>query len=159
MSLRLKLHDEMQPHVSKFIVAGKADKVWETICRQHPRLYRNEGDDELPSCLRPFVDMRETDWRGHRLFGIEPPFGNNGEDLRGQDCVISIAAERCSTQNRSMNTGCPSGARATGWQKACLAKACWSAIALFSAAHAKSAPGCDTIFLTDPELRRGASWR
>ena len=57
-----------------------------------------EGYDELPSCYRPFVDMRETDWRGHRLFGIEPEFGNNWEDRRGQDCVISIRG-RCAAPN------------------------------------------------------------
>jgi hypothetical protein len=37
--------------------------------------------------------MRETGWRRHRLFGIEPEFANNFDDLRGQDCVISIAAD------------------------------------------------------------------
>ena len=93
LRLRLDLHSEMQPHMSKFDVAGRADAVWEAIRRQHPRIDHGEGYDELPSCYRPFVDMRETDWRGHRLFGIEPEFANNWEDLRGQDCVISIAAD------------------------------------------------------------------
>jgi hypothetical protein len=93
LRLRLALHDEMQPHMSKFDVAGRADAVWDAILRQHPRLRHGECYDELPSCYRPFVDMRETGWRRHRLFGIEPEFANNDEDLRGQDCVISIAAD------------------------------------------------------------------
>ena len=93
LRVRLALHDEMHPHMSKFIVAGRAETVWDAIRLQHPRLDHGEGYDDLPSCYRPFVDMRETDWRCHRLFGIEPESGNNGEDLRGQDCVISIAAD------------------------------------------------------------------
>jgi len=93
LRLRLALHDEMQPHMSKFDVAGRADAVWDAIRRQHPRLDHGEGYDELPICYRPFVDMRETGWRGHRLFGLEPEFENNWEDLRGRDCVISISAD------------------------------------------------------------------
>ncbi len=109
MRLRLDLHDEMQPHMSKFIVAGRAEAVWDAIRRQHPRLDGGEGYDELPLCYRPFVEMRETGWRGHRLFGIEPEFGNNWEDRRGQDCVISIAADALLQHNRSTSTGSPSG--------------------------------------------------
>jgi hypothetical protein len=93
LRLRLGLHDEMHPHMSKFDVAGRADAVWDAIRRQHPRLDQGEGYDEIPSCYRPFVDMRETDWRRHRLFGIEPELENNFDDLREQDCVISIAAD------------------------------------------------------------------
>jgi hypothetical protein len=93
LRLRLDLHDEMHPHRTKFIVAGHADSVWDTIRLQHPRLDQGEGYDEIPSCYRPFVDMRETDWRRHRLFGIEPEFESNFDDLRGQNCVISIAAD------------------------------------------------------------------
>jgi hypothetical protein len=93
MRLRLALHDQMLPHMSKHMLADRAEAVWDTIKRQHPRLRHGEGYDELPSCYRPFVDMRETDWRRHRLLGIEPEFANNWEDLRGQDCVISIFAD------------------------------------------------------------------
>jgi hypothetical protein len=93
MRLRLALHDQMLPHMSKHMLADRAEAVWDTIKRQHPRLRHGEGYDELPSCYRPFVDMRETDWRRNRLLGIEPEFANNWEDLRGQDCVISIFAD------------------------------------------------------------------
>ncbi|MBR1229324.1 DUF1963 domain-containing protein [Bradyrhizobium sp. AUGA SZCCT0176] len=93
MRLRLDLHDEMQPHMSKHMLAGRAEAVWDAIRLQYPRIDHGAGYAELPSCYRPFVDMRETGWRGHRLFGIEPAFENNWEDLRGQDCVISIAAD------------------------------------------------------------------
>jgi hypothetical protein len=93
MRVRLDLHDEMGPQMSKFVLAGRADAVWDVIRRQHPRLDHGEGYDELPVCYRPFIDMRESGWRRHCLFGLEPEFPNNGEDLRGQDCFISIAAD------------------------------------------------------------------
>jgi hypothetical protein len=93
MCLRLELHDQMLPHMSRHMLAGRAEAVWDAILRQYPRLRHGEGYDELPSCYRPFVEMRETGWRRHRLFGIEPEFANNWEDLRGQDCVISIFAD------------------------------------------------------------------
>jgi hypothetical protein len=118
LRLRLELHDEMQPHMSKFIVAGRAEAVWEAIRLQYRRLNHGEGYDELPSCYRPFVVMRETDWRGHRLFGIEPEFENNGEDLRGQDCVISIAADMLlqtmSEHEYGLSIWCPRGRIAKG---------------------------------------------
>jgi hypothetical protein len=93
LGMRRALHDEMHPHMSKFIVAGNAGAVWDKLVLKYRRLGDGEGYDELPAWCRAFVDMRETGWRGHRLFGIEPEFPNNGEDLRGQDCVISIAAD------------------------------------------------------------------
>ena len=40
LRLRLDLHDEMQPHMSKFIVAGRAEAVWDAIRRQYPLLRR-----------------------------------------------------------------------------------------------------------------------
>jgi hypothetical protein len=90
---RRALHDEMDARASKFIVAGNADAVWGKLVLNYRRLTNGEGYDELPTWSRPFVEMRETDWRGHRLFGNEPPFPNNWEDLYGHDCVISIAAD------------------------------------------------------------------
>jgi hypothetical protein len=118
MRLRLNLHEEMQPHMSKYIVAGRAEAVWDAIRRQYPRLDHGEGYDELPSCYRPFVDMRETGWRRHRLFGIEPEFGNNWEDRRGQDCVISIFADpllqTTSEHEYGLSIWCPWGRIAKG---------------------------------------------
>ena len=118
LRLRRDLHDEMQPHASKFVVAGWTDGVWDAIRRQHPRFDHGEGYDELPACYRPFVEMRETDWRGHRLFGIEPEFGNNFEDRRGQDCVISIAAdmllETASEHEYGLSIWCPRKRMAKG---------------------------------------------
>ncbi len=88
-----------------------------------------EGYDELPSCYRPFVDMRETDWRGHRLFGIERSSETTGKT--GADRIASSASPpmRCSKHNRSTSTGSPSGARGAASRKACLIKANSSAIA------------------------------
>jgi hypothetical protein len=92
---------------------GSEQAVWYAIRRRHPGANGGPGCDELPSCYRPFVDMRETGWRGHRLFGIEPPFDNNWEDLRGQDCVISIAADALlqteSEHEYGLSIWCPRG--------------------------------------------------
>ena len=41
-----------------------------------------------------------TDWRGHRLFGLEPPPPYNDEDLRGRDCLINVSAD-CLLNNES----------------------------------------------------------
>jgi hypothetical protein len=118
LRLRRALHDEMHPHMSKLIVAGRADAVWQALCQQHPRLQFGEGYDALPSCYRPFVDMRETGWRRHRLFGIEPDFENNWEDLRGKDCVISIAADALlrteSEHEYGLSIWCPRGRMTKG---------------------------------------------
>ena len=48
---------------------------------------------DIDPAYRPFAEARITDWRRHRLFGIEPPFSNNWEDLRGKACLISIGAD------------------------------------------------------------------
>lgn len=72
---------------------GAAYKVWEEIWGA------NRGDlpfvalRSMPEAYREFAEKRITGWRRHRLFGIEPPFGNNWEDLRGKDCLISIGAD------------------------------------------------------------------
>lgn len=118
MRVRLDLHAEMNPHMSKFIVAGRAAAVWDALRLQYPRLDHGDGYEELPSHYRPFVDLRETDWRGHRLFGIEPDFPNNFEDRRGQDCVISIAADALvrtqSEHEYGLSIWCPRGRMAKG---------------------------------------------
>jgi hypothetical protein len=93
MRLRLALRDEMQSYWPKWVLPGNADKVWEAIWWNVPQLRQGRDYDALPAAYRPFVDARITGWRRHRLFGLEPPFSNNGEDLRGQDCLISIFAD------------------------------------------------------------------
>jgi len=93
MRLRLALRDEMQSYWPKWVLPGNADKVWEAIWWNVPQLRQGRDYDALPAAYRPFVEARITGWRRHRLFGLEPPFSNNGEDLRGQDCLISIFAD------------------------------------------------------------------
>lgn len=74
-------------------LAGDANIVWEHVLRTIPK-----GDNGLdflktPLGLRCFVERKITDWRGHRLLGLEPEFPNNWEDRRGQDPFLSIAAD------------------------------------------------------------------
>ncbi|MCK1514545.1 hypothetical protein IVB22_18620 [Bradyrhizobium sp. 190] len=94
----------------KLILPGNAKKTWEKINVLHPGLTGPEAFQRISSAYRPFVAAHITDWRGHRLFGIEPPFPNNGEDLRGQDCLISVAADpllnTCSEHEYGMSIWC-----------------------------------------------------
>jgi hypothetical protein len=108
---RTALSNEMvENYWPKLILPGNARKTWEKINALHPGLTRPEAFQAIPSAYRPFVTAHVTGWRGHRLFGIEPPFPNNGEDLRGQDCLISIAADAlldtCSEHEYGMSIWC-----------------------------------------------------
>jgi hypothetical protein len=92
---RTALSDAMvDRYMPKIILPGDARKTWDKLNRLYPGLTRPEAFQAIPKAFRPFVDAQLTGWRRHRLFGIEPPFPNNGEDVRGQDCLISIAADR-----------------------------------------------------------------
>jgi hypothetical protein len=119
MRLRLALRDEMvESYWPKWVLPGNAGKVWEAIGRNVPQL-RHGGDyAALPAAYRPFAEAWITDWRRHRLFGHEPPFPNNGEDLRGQDCLISIAADPLlctqSEHEYGMSIWCPRDCMARG---------------------------------------------
>jgi hypothetical protein len=46
-----------------------------------------------PPDARGVVEAAVGAWRGHRLFGIEPDFENNVEDLRGWSCLLSVASD------------------------------------------------------------------
>jgi hypothetical protein len=46
-----------------------------------------------PPEVRGAIEVFVGAWRGHRLFGIEPNFENNAEDLRGWSCLLSVASD------------------------------------------------------------------
>lgn len=75
------------------VLAGDARTVWEKILADVPGSYAGKDFSAVPPAYRPFVEAMVGDWRGHRLFGLEPEFPNNGEDLRRQNPLISIAAD------------------------------------------------------------------
>jgi hypothetical protein len=119
MRLRLALRDEMvESYAPKWVLPGNPDKVWEKIWWAYPQMHRDRDYSALPAAYRPFVEARITGWRRHRLFGIEPAFSNNGEDLRGQDCLISIFADPLlATQSEheyGMSVWCPRDRMAQG---------------------------------------------
>lgn len=95
----------------KSVLPGNPKEVWQKLTLKYggadPQLFFQS----LPSVYRPFVEACVTDWRGHRLFGVEPPFPNNPEDLRAHSCLISIAAdpllETCSEHEYGMSVWCP----------------------------------------------------
>jgi len=88
-ALRRSFCDRMVDNYgSKTALSGNADAVWRKLGASSRETLR-----DLPAAYRPFVEARVTDWRRHRLFGVEPEFSNNAEDLSGQDCLISIGAD------------------------------------------------------------------
>lgn len=92
--LRNSLKNEMQNYSPKFLLGGNPKEVWNRLCAKFPKFANGTDFFELPSEYRPFAELQITGWRGHRLFGLEPPFPNNWEDLRGHDCLISITADQ-----------------------------------------------------------------
>ncbi|SNS94642.1 DUF1963 domain-containing protein [Tropicimonas sediminicola] len=75
------------------LLRGSAHAVWGEVRRQYRDAFAAEAFQSIPEGLRTFIDARITDWRRHRLFGLEPEFPNNSEDRRGQDVLISIHAD------------------------------------------------------------------
>jgi Domain of unknown function (DUF1963) len=78
---------------SMHALAGSAEKVWEKLRTRLEGAGAAVSLRTLPPEYHGFVEAKVTDWRNHRLFGIEPPFPNNGEDLRGWSCLISVHAD------------------------------------------------------------------
>ncbi len=78
---------------SMHALAGSVEMVWEKLRTWHTEAGAAENLRKLPVEYQDFVEAKVTDWRMHRLFGIEPPFSNNDEDLRGWSCVISVYAD------------------------------------------------------------------
>lgn len=114
-SLRATIEQNYPP---KLILPGNAKKVWEQLRFDHPEMDAENDFRSIPEYLRPFVTMWLTDWRRHRLFGLEPPFSNNFEDRRGQDCLISIANDPIldtdSEHDYGMSIWCDSDRLVTG---------------------------------------------
>ncbi|SOB81178.1 protein of unknown function [Sphingomonas guangdongensis] len=73
---------------TKRSLMGDPTALWRTLEGPAARLRA------APAALHGFIAAQVTDWRGHRLYGVEPEFPNNGEDLRGHDCLLSVHADR-----------------------------------------------------------------
>ena len=56
--------------------------------------FSKENIDQVQIEYQPLVAMYIKDWRGHRLFGLEPPPEYNHEDLRGHDCFLTVSYDR-----------------------------------------------------------------
>jgi hypothetical protein len=88
------------------------------MCLKEGEFRRGQNFAALSEMYRDFAEKQVTAWRGHRLFGIEPPFPNNGEDFRGQDCLISIASDPLlgteTGHNYGMSVWCPRDEMAKG---------------------------------------------
>lgn len=73
---------------------GAPDRLWEKICDRHRGKTPFSTMRALPQAYQRFAEDRICGWRHHRLFGIEPPFPNNPENLAGLACLISICADQ-----------------------------------------------------------------
>lgn len=78
---------------TRHLLPGFAPGVWRQILADVPGEPNPRNLSAIPQAFRSFVDTIITDWRGHRLFGLEPPLYCNGEDLRYRIPLISIAAD------------------------------------------------------------------
>ena len=91
---RVSLSKKMEKNYgTRHLLPGDAASVWNKIVGDMPELARNQDFSDTPPALQHFVELKITGWRGHRLFGIEPEFPNNFEDLRLRNPILSIAAD------------------------------------------------------------------
>lgn len=94
LARRTRLAERMQnDYGARNLLSGNASRCWDEIAGKLPRIAGRPDFSGVPAAYRPLVNSKITGWRGHRLFGIEPEFPNNSEDLRGQDPLISIASD------------------------------------------------------------------
>lgn len=109
---RLEFHDKLTVNYGlKGLLPGNARAVWENKIREYcNRFNYTEDFIGVPPAYRPFVSAQITNWRRHRLFGIEPPFPNNFEDTKGKECIVSVAADMllgtCSEHEYGMSIWC-----------------------------------------------------
>lgn len=108
---RIKLADPMENYIPKLVLPGNPGELWQRLRQLYPGLESWGGHPDLPLAYQPFAEARITDWRGHRLFGLEPVPENNGEDLRRHDSLIAIAADPLlgtqSEHESGMSIWCP----------------------------------------------------
>jgi hypothetical protein len=80
-----KLIESLQDFNSDRLQKELKRYVWE---------FSKENIDCIKLEYQPLVAMYINDWRGHRLFGLEPPPEFNDEDLRGHDCFLTVSYDR-----------------------------------------------------------------
>ncbi|HEY6817253.1 MAG TPA: hypothetical protein VI168_17075, partial [Croceibacterium sp.] len=94
-------------------LAGNAEAVWREIMAMSSAATVRERLCALAPAFRSFVEARVTDWRRHRLYGVEPEFPNNTEDLSGHDCLISIGGDALlgteTEHHYGLSVWCPTG--------------------------------------------------
>lgn len=90
LAFRNRMKDSYTP---MHTLPGSAEQVWDKIYPRGQDRSFVESLRALPCQYKDFIEAKITDWRNHRLFGIEPPFPNNGEDLRGWSSLISVSAD------------------------------------------------------------------
>lgn len=97
LHMRRALNAQITQNMSniKTILSGEREAVMTAISYNTPQLSRYADYGALPPCYHDFINGEVMRWRGHRLFGYEPDFLNNHEDLSGLSPVISLAADSC----------------------------------------------------------------
>lgn len=99
-------------------LAGRVGAVLGKLQADFPGLRRAEDLDSIPEGYRGFLAAVITDWRGHRLFGLEAPPPYNTEDLRGQDCLLTVTDDAILQLHTEHDTGvsvwCPRDQMAAG---------------------------------------------
>ena len=78
---------------ARSLLGGSARAVRARILHDAPGPRDRKDFFRIAPAYRPLIETWITDWRGHRLFGLEPEFTNNFEDRRQQDPLISISGD------------------------------------------------------------------
>jgi len=91
-SERLALAQQLETYTSARDLAGNPQALWIRLRQSFPGI--ETGDFAMaPDAIRPFITAWVRQWRGHRLFGLEPPPANSFENFHGRDCVITVRAD------------------------------------------------------------------
>jgi hypothetical protein len=91
---RTKLGAAMQNNYgARPVLAGSARAVWDKLLAGARMPNGTTDFSAVAPAYRSLIEAWVTDWRNHRLFGIEPEFPNNYEDLRQQNPLVSIGAD------------------------------------------------------------------
>jgi len=102
LAARLQFHDAMQEYAVKATLKGKPQSLVLDILELNRKKLLSEENNNISGFdsanferisqeYWPLIAMYIKDWRGHRLFGLEPPPPHNDEDLRGADSVLAIS--------------------------------------------------------------------
>jgi len=92
-SARQSLADTLASHTLRGVLEGDTGYVWNQLTMAHRDLRDFDDFVHFPEEFHPFAEAMITDWREHRLFGLEPVPEDNFDNLDGMDILIALRAD------------------------------------------------------------------